>query len=97
MKENNSRFHKTLFRSFHILTNKIHKLKYNKTDNKTHFISGTKLYKFGTKMPSSGSLLKTKDLSPTRTSGTIRPHFHHKGDSIIKKAVSQLYVQGGHS
>jgi len=30
-------------------------------------------------------------------SGVIRPHFHHKGDSIIKKAVSQLYVQSGHS
>jgi len=52
---------------------------------------------FSTKVPSSGSLLKTKDLSPTRTSGAIHPHFQHKGDSIIKKAVSQLYVQSGHS
>jgi len=33
--------HKVHFLTFRILTNKLHKLKYNKTHHKTHFILGT--------------------------------------------------------
>ena len=35
-----------IFLRFHFLTNKMNKLKYNKTDHKTHFILGTKCYMF---------------------------------------------------
>jgi hypothetical protein len=53
--------------NFHIPTNKIQYLKYNKLDNKIYFIIGTTPTRFGTNVPLSGGLLKRRVVSPTRT------------------------------
>ena len=59
--------HVFFFFTFYISTNKIQLLKYNKTNHKTHLVSGTNsyvyiyIYFFFTKVPSLGSLVTTKD------------------------------------
>jgi len=67
-------------------TNKIHYLKYNKTDHKTHFILGVNFYMFQHQgdiirqfINSTGLYVQQHGLvRSTRTSGAGCRHFHHK-------------------